>query len=111
GIVVELYQEDDEIGSARVQIIALAQLVGEVKISIVAQETALQGAGFNQLAVSGADEEVRFKGLLLREKQRRLEKLELQRAREGHDTESKILNEIEDLQDEIKELKQQMGQA
>jgi len=71
----------------------------------------LPGIGAADLLIDGAvpdNEEIRFKRLLLREKQRRLEQLELQNARKGHSTEPEIVTELEDLKKEIAELKKQI---
>jgi hypothetical protein len=81
-----------------------------VNSGIVGQSISQQRAPSHEFAAisDASGEEIGFKRLLLREKQRRLEKLELQNARKGHDTEPEILTELEDLKKEIEELKKQM---
>jgi hypothetical protein len=105
GIIVELYQEEDTIGSARVQTLASEQRVGAVEVNVVAQSLSeVRQARQLTAHMKVTDNEVPFKQLLLREKQRRLDKLELHRARKGYNVEPEVLTEMEDLEGGINDL-------
>src|SRR5262249_31091934 len=110
-IIVELYQEDEAIASARIHTTANKQPVGEVKTGVVTK-----GARTQQFDVTHKvlpwevlDEDIDFMLKLFHEKRRRLKILELTLAGRGDAPPPHILVEIEDLVTEIRELKRQIS--